>query len=298
MIIFLLLSAATCTASALGDRTKTIVDVAEENGNFTTLLTALNATNLTDTLKGEGPFTVFAPTDRAFAALPEGKIEALLNDTGTLKKILLYHVAGQRLMAKDVVNMSNITTLEGQKLKVNVTDKGVFVGKVKIIMTNINASNGVIHEIDAVLIPPEKDIVETAKDEGNFTKLLTALNATNLTDTLKGEGPFTVFAPTDRAFAALPEGTIETLLNNTSKLKKILLFHVVSQRLMAKDVVNMSNITTLEGQKLPVNVTDKGVLVGKAKIIMTDVNASNGVIHEIDTVLIPPENNQMGGKNP
>ena len=201
-------------------------------------------------------------------------------------------------MAKDVVNMSNITTLEGQKLKVNVTDKGVFVGKVKIIMTDINASNGVIHEIDAVLIPPEKDIVETAKDEGNFTKLLTALNATNLTDTLKGEGPFTVFAPTDRAFAALPEGTIETLLNNTSKLKKILLFHVVSQRLMAKDVVNMSNITTLEGQKLKVNVTDKGVLVGKAKIIMTDVNASNGVIHEIDTVLIPPENNQMGGKNP
>ena len=122
LIIFLLLSAATCTASALGDRTKTIVDVAEENGNFTTLLTALNATNLTDTLKGEGPFTVFAPTDRAFAAMPERKIEALLNDTGTLKKILLYHVAGQRLMAKDVVNMSNITTLEGQKLKVNVTD--------------------------------------------------------------------------------------------------------------------------------------------------------------------------------
>src|SRR5665647_2218971 len=298
IIYLLFLSAATCTASALGDRTKTIVDVAEENGDFTTLLTALNATNLTDTLKGEGPFTVFAPTNRAFAALPEGTIETLLNDTGTLKKILLYHVAGQRLMAKDVVNMSNITTLEGQKLKVNVTDKGVFVGKVKIIMTDINARNGVIHEIDAVLIPPEKDIVETAKDEGNFTKLLTALNATNLTDTLKGEGPFTVFAPTDRAFAALPEGTIETLLNNTSKLKKILLFHVVSQRLMAKDVVNMSNITTLEGQKLPVNVTDKGVLVGKAKIIMTDVNASNGVIHEIDTVLIPPENNQMGGKNP
>ena len=147
MIIFLLLSAATCTSSALGDRTKTIVDVAEENGNFTTLLTALNATNLTDTLKGEGPFTIFAPTDRAFAALPEGKIEALLNDTGTLKKILLYHVAGQRLMAKDVVNMSNITTLEGQKLKVNVTDKGVFVGKVKIIMTDINASNGLWSKI-------------------------------------------------------------------------------------------------------------------------------------------------------
>lgn len=150
----LILSVATCTASAQGDGTKTIVKVAEENGNLTTFLAALNATNLTDTLNGEGPFTVFAPTDEAFAALPTGTVEALLNNTSTLKKILLYHVAKGRLTAADVVNMSNITTLEGQKLPVNVTDQGVFVGNAMITIGDINASNGVIHVIDAVLIPP------------------------------------------------------------------------------------------------------------------------------------------------
>ena len=212
---------------------KDIIETATDAGNFTTLLAAINATNLTDTLKGKGPFTVFAPTDEAFAALPSGTIEALLNDTSALKKILLYHVAKGRLTAEDVANMSNINTLEGQKLPVNVTDQGVFVGNAMITMADINASNGVIHVIDAVLIPPEKpqqkDIIQTATDAGNFTTLLAAINATNLTDTLKGKGPFTVFAPTDEAFAALPNGTIEALLNDTSTLKKILLYHVVGQ---------------------------------------------------------------------
>jgi len=150
----LFLSVATITASAQDNGTKTVVDVAKENGDFTTLLTALNATNLTDTLNGEGPFTVFAPTDEAFAALPAGTVEALLNNTSELKKILLYHVAKGRLTAADVVNMSYITTLEGQKLPVNVTDQGVFVGNAMITMADVNASNGVIHVIDTVLIPP------------------------------------------------------------------------------------------------------------------------------------------------
>jgi transforming growth factor-beta-induced protein len=122
---------------------------------FKTLLTALNATNLTDTLNGEGTFTVFAPPDEAFAALPKGTLDALLKDPIKLKKILLYHVAGQRLMAKDVVNMTNITTLEGQNVPVKVTGQEVYVGNAKITKTDINASNGVIHVINAVLIPPE-----------------------------------------------------------------------------------------------------------------------------------------------
>jgi len=209
-------------------------------------------------------------------------------------------VAKGRLTAEDVANMSNITTLEGQKLPVNVTDQGVFVGNAMITMADINASNGVIHVIDTVLIPPEKpqqkDIIETATDAGNFTTLLAAINATNLTDTLKGKGPFTVFAPTDEAFAALPNGTIEALLNDTSALKKILLYHVAKGRLTAEDVANMSNITTLEGQKLPVNVTDQGVFVGNATITMVDINASNGVIHVIDTVLIPPKKQSQENK--
>jgi uncharacterized surface protein with fasciclin (FAS1) repeats len=154
LIIFLLLSTATCIASAQDNRTQTIVSVAKENGNFKTLLTALNATNLTDTLNGEGTFTIFAPTDEAFAALPNGTIDSLLKNPSKLKMILLYHVAGQRLMAKDVVNMTNITTLEGQKLPVSVTEQGVYVGNAKITKTDINARNGVIHAINIVLIPP------------------------------------------------------------------------------------------------------------------------------------------------
>lgn len=153
----MLLSAATCTASAQDDGTKTIVDVAKENGNFTTLLAALDATQLTDTLKGEGPFTVFAPTDSAFASLPAGTIEALLNNTEALKSILLYHVASGKLTAVDVVNRTNLTTLQGKILKVNVTEEGVFVGKARIAVTDVETSNGVIHVINAVLIPPEDE---------------------------------------------------------------------------------------------------------------------------------------------
>ncbi len=135
----------------------------------------------------------------------------------------------------------------------------------------------------------ENDIIETATEAGNFSILLTAIEAANLTDTLKGEGPFTVFAPTDEAFSALPNGTIEALLNDTDALTNILLYHVADERLMAEDVVNLTNITTLQGGELPVNVTEEGVFVGEAEIIVQDVNASNGVIHVIDAVLIPEE---------
>ena len=142
----------------------------------------------------------------------------------------------------------------------------------------------------ATELPPEaKDIIETATQAGNFTTLLAAIEAANLTDTLKGEGPFTVFAPTDKAFAALPNGTVEALLNDTEALKSILLYHVAGEKLMAADVVNMTNITTLQGSELPVNVTEEGVFVGDAKIIVQDVEASNGVIHVIDAVLMPPK---------
>ncbi|MFY1111809.1 MAG: fasciclin domain-containing protein, partial [Methanosarcinaceae archaeon] len=214
-----------------------IIETAEADGNFTALLAALNATNLTDALKGDGPFTVFAPTDDAFAALPNETIEALQNDTEALSQILLYHVADGKLMAEDVANLTNITTLQGSNITVNVTEDGrVFVDEAEIIVADVEASNGVIHVIDAVLVPPEEpepepepeemDIIETAEADGNFTALLAALNATNLTDALKGDGPFTVFAPTDDAFAALPNETIEALQNDTEALSQILLYHV------------------------------------------------------------------------
>ncbi|MDD2493523.1 MAG: fasciclin domain-containing protein, partial [Bacilli bacterium] len=241
-----------------------------------------------------------APTDAAFSALPEGTLAALLNDTAALEKLLLYHVTDQKLNESELINLTEIPTLEGSELPVNVTAGGaVMVGDAMIVMSDIQAINGVIHAIDAVLLPPEDgmemDIVEVVTEDGNFSTLLTALEATNLADTLKETGPFTVFAPTDAAFSALPEGTLAALLNDTAALEKLLLYHVTDQKLNESDLINLTEILTLEGSKLSVNVTAEGaVMVDDAMIIMSDIQASNGVIHAIDAVLLPPEEVKPG----
>ncbi len=129
-------------------------------------------------------------------------------------------------------------------------------------------------------------IVDVAADAGSFSTLLTALDAADLTDTLEGEGPFTVLAPTDEAFAALPDGALEGLLADPDQLTKVLTLHVVSGRAMAADVVKMDSVATLEGESLAVDTTD-GVHIGGAKVVTTDVEASNGVIHVIDRVILP-----------
>lgn len=132
------------------------------------------------------------------------------------------------------------------------------------------------------------DIVTTAVDAGNFKTLATALKEAGLIETLKGKGPFTVFAPTDEAFAKLPKGTVEGLLKDKEALKKILLYHVVSGNVMSTDVVKLTEATTVEGSKVNISVKDGNVLVNDAKVIKADVKASNGVIHVIDTVILPP----------
>ncbi|HOW14701.1 fasciclin domain-containing protein [Methanosarcina sp.] len=135
---------------------------------------------------------------------------------------------------------------------------------------------------------PDKNIIQTAEDAGSFTTLITAIKAAGLEETLSGEGPFTVFAPTDDAFNALPAGTLDSLLEDQEALTRVLTYHVASGKYMAADVLKMTSIKTLEGSELPVNTTD-GVKVGDANVTMTDIETSNGVIHVIDKVLIPPE---------
>ena len=139
-------------------------------------------------------------------------------------------------------------------------------------------------------VTEQKDIAQTAIDAGSFNTLVTAVQTADLVETLSGEGPFTVFAPTDDAFAAVPKETLNGLLANKTELTKVLTYHVASGKYMAEDVVSMGNITTLEGNMLDVEVTNEGVFVGGAKVIQTDIECSNGVIHVIDTVLIPPAN--------
>jgi uncharacterized surface protein with fasciclin (FAS1) repeats len=133
----------------------------------------------------------------------------------------------------------------------------------------------------------DKDIVDTAVEAGQFTTLAKALEATGLIETLKSEGPFTVFAPTDEAFAKLPAGTIESLLNNPEKLKQILLYHVVSGKVMAKDVVKIKSAKTVQGSSVTVKAGKAGVMVDNAKVVKTDIAATNGVIHVIDSVILP-----------
>ena len=271
-----------------------IVDTAVADGRFTTLVTAVQAAGLVDALKGEGPFTVFAPTDDAFAALPEGTVESLLKaeNLEQLKSILLYHVVEGKVMAADVAGLSLAPTLLGKDLAVKMDMGSVYINEAKVILTDIETSNGVIHVIDSVLLPPADmlDIVDTAVADGRFTTLVAAVQAAGLVDTLKGEGPFTVFAPTDEAFAKLPAGTIDTLLKpeNIEQLKNILLYHVVSGRVMAADVVTLTSADTVLGQPVTIKVLDgKVYLNDNVQVTITDVEASNGVIHVIDTVLLP-----------
>ena len=271
-----------------------IVDTAVADGRFTTLVTAVQAAGLVDALKGEGPFTVFAPTDDAFAALPEGTVESLLKaeNLEQLKSILLYHVVEGKVMAADVAGLSSAPTLLGKDLAVKMDMGSVYINEAKVILTDIETSNGVIHVIDSVLLPPADmlDIVDTAVADGRFTTLVAAVQAAGLVDTLKGEGPFTVFAPTDEAFAKLPAGTIDTLLKpeNIEQLKNILLYHVVSGRVMAADVVTLTSADTVLGQPVTIKVLDgKVYLNDNVQVTITDVEASNGVIHVIDTVLLP-----------
>lgn len=283
------------------DDAKSIAEIAVEDGNFTTLVAALEAAGLVETLAGEGEFTVFAPTDDAFAALPAGTVESLLEDPeGALTDILLYHVVEGVVPAETVVTLESAPTLLGQDVTISVVDGEVFLNDtVKVIITDIMASNGIIHVIDAVLLPADemaedemmeaKSIAEIAVEDGNFTTLVAALEAAGLVETLAGEGEFTVFAPTDDAFAALPEGTLDSLLEDPEgALTDILLYHVLSGIFMAEDVVGLESATTLFGEDITISVVDGEVFLNDTvKVIITDIVASNGVIHVIDAVLIP-----------
>jgi transforming growth factor-beta-induced protein len=266
---------------------KDIVDTAVADGRFTTLVTALQAAGLVDTLKGAGPFTVFAPTNDAFSKLPAGTLDSLLKDIPALKNVLLYHVVSGKVMAADVVKLTSATTVLGKNVTIRVDQGNVYINDAKVIITDIEASNGVIHVINAVLIPP-KDIVDIAEADGNLTTLVTAIKAAGLVDTLRGAGPFTVFAPTNDAFNKLPAGTLDSLLKDIPKLKNVLLYHVVSGKVMAADVVKLTSATTVLGKAVTVRVDQGNVYINDAKVTITDIQASNGVIHIINAVLSPP----------
>lgn len=262
-----------------------IVDTAVSADNFKTLVAAVQAAGLVDALKGKGPFTVFAPTDEAFAKLPKGTVEALLKDKEQLAKILTYHVVKGNVTAKDVAKLNSAGSLQGAFLRID-TSKGVRVNDAKVITADLRASNGIIHVIDTVLLPPA-DIVDTAVAAGSFETLVTAVKAAGLVEALKGKGPFTVFAPTDEAFAKLPAGTIPALLNDKEKLAAVLTYHVVPGYVTAADAMKLNRAKTLQGGELKISSDGGGVHINDANVIKADILTANGVIHVIDSVLLP-----------
>jgi uncharacterized surface protein with fasciclin (FAS1) repeats len=270
----------------------TIVDLAAKAGTFNTLVTAVKAAGLKDTLRGKGPFTVFAPSDEAFAKIPKKDLEDLLKPENRKKlaAILTYHVVPNEVLAGDVVKLKSAKTVNGQSIKIQVKDKKVFVDNAQVVKTDIKASNGVIHVINSVIMPDfRKDIVDTAVENGSFRTLVAAVKAAGLVDTLKGEGPFTVFAPTDEAFGKLSQETLKDLLKpeNKEKLKAILTYHVLSGEIKSDRVIKSKSVKTVNGQSLGIQVRKGSVYLGDARVVKTDITARNGVIHVIDTVLIP-----------
>jgi transforming growth factor-beta-induced protein len=260
---------------------KDIIDTAVGAGSFTQLAAALTSAGLVEALKGPGPFTVFAPDDAAFAAFEAANPGVLAGlSKAELTEILTYHVvAGAAVASKDLKDEQVFTSLSGSPLLIDLTG-GAKVDDVKVTSADVVASNGVIHVIDEILLPPKDDLVATAVAAGMFTKLAGALTSAGLVPTLQGKGPFTVFAPTDAAFAKLPA------VPTGDALKNVLLYHVVAGAVGSGDLKAGPVPTQLTGKSVSVNLTG-GVTINDSKVTTANILAKNGVIHVVDTVLIP-----------
>jgi len=263
--------------------------------NFTILAEALTKANLITTLNGAGPFTVFAPTDAAFSAALAalGITKAQLLNRSDLAAILTYHVVSGNVMAANLSNGMQATSLQGSALTISINGSTVKVNTATVTSADVKCTNGVIHIIDQVLLPPApapKDIVDTAVAAGSFTILAEALTKADLVKTLKGTGPFTVFAPTDEVMKATIKamGITKADLLAMKELPGILTYHVVSGKVLSTDLTNGMTPKTVNGATVAISINGTTVKVNDATVVAADIMCSNGVIHVIDRVLMPP----------
>ena len=276
---------------------KSVAAIAAGDAQFSTLVSALERVNLVEVLNGDGPFTVFAPTNSAFEAL--GVDLATLSDED-LTEILLYHVfAGDDIMAADIpagqtyLGTAATTSPKGTSLSMLVenTDSGVLInGSVNVTATDIAGNNGVIHVVDAVILP--LDVVGHAVANRNFTELVGALGAASgeLVSVLSADGPFTVFAPLNSAFEAISEVTA-TL--SADQLAGVLTYHVAAGNVESTDLVDGMMVETVNGEMFRVNLGEGASITdaqgNTVNIVLTDVQATNGIIHVLDAVILPAE---------
>lgn len=275
---------------------KTIVDIAVEDNNFSTLVEALQKANLVQAMEADGPFTVFAPTNDAFNQLFTDLGVSGINDltAETLTPILLYHVLGVKAESSGIstgyFETINTSGPNGNAVQIYVTvGNGVQInGDVNVTTADIDASNGVIHVIDKVMLPPT--VVDMAISNPAFSILVEAVVKANLVDALNAEGPFTVFAPTNDAFQDLFNdlGVSGIADLTAAQLSPILLYHVVNGNVRS-DMVSTGMVPTLNGASIDVVANSNGVtLNGTANVVIVDVQGANGVIHVIDEVILPP----------
>jgi transforming growth factor-beta-induced protein len=274
---------------AAAEATADAVDTLAADGRFGTLVSLIQAAGLTEILKGNGPFTILAPTDEAFTALPPAMLDLLKKDAKLLKNVLLYHVIPARVTSAEAAGANSApTALPGAALLISAGEGGLTIDGSPVIAADIPATNGVIHALGAVILTPVP-VTKRLEIDGRFTMLLKALKTAKMDTALDaGSHEFTLFAPTDEAFARLPKLAVDTILGNPALLSLTLMHHVAAGRQMAADVARASTLdTTLEDVKLPVTVDGRIVKVGDATILEVDLLVNGGVVHVIDTVLLP-----------
>lgn len=269
----------------------TISETAAATADLSTLATALEEAGLVSTLDGAGPFTVFAPVNSAFAGLGADVVAGLLADGNAdlLSRVLTFHVvSGAAVAASDLSDGDTFTTVEGGELTIGVSGGSVTVNGVDVVTADVEATNGIVHLIDEVLVPSDLDIYETAVLTEGTTTLATAVAAADLDGTLQGAGPFTVFAPVNAALAALGTERLDVLLDpaNQALLQKVLTYHVIAGDVRAADLIDGGTAATVQGGELTFDLSDAmDPKVNGVSIVATDIVTENGVIHLIDEVL-------------
>lgn len=271
---------------------ESIVDIVVRDQNFSTLEAALTKAGLVEAFSAAGPFTVFAPTNAAFQAAGITNLDDYTAEE--LQEILLYHVVNGKVNSSNLQDGQEVTALNESDFFISLND-GIFVnGNTEVTTADVEATNGVIHVIDRTLVPPSQDLVEIAVAAG-FTRLAEAVTEAGLVGTLQGDGPFTVFAPTNAAFDALYQrlGVSGPAAIDDETLVAVLTYHVLGARLFSSDLSDGATPTTLQSGTLEINlgnnvtITDKDPGSADATVTSTDILGTNGVIHVIDQILLP-----------
>ncbi|XP_033757103.1 transforming growth factor-beta-induced protein ig-h3-like [Pecten maximus] len=267
-----------------------IVQLAEQLG-ANTLVALVKEAGLADTLSGAGPFTVFGPTDDAFSKLPRAIIDYLKRNKTALQDVLKYHVVSGKVYSSQLSNeLQAASLLAPAKIRINIYQDGkvITADGSPVVKPDQNATNGVIHVVDRVMFPiPLMSMVDMVKADRQLKTLLTAVSAAGIASALEADG-LTLFAPTDKAFQNLPPGTLDGLLKNKTALTDVLTYHVVKGTTFSAGLANGEKVATLEGKDVSFSIEQGSVKVDNAKVLRADDAVTNGVIHVIDSVLLPP----------